>query len=264
MPKTLFVCSPVYNSREALREFLNELHETIPFLSLLGYEVRCVAINDASTDERTLEILRNPPHSYLEVVPRVENGGACEALLSALNFVAERCQPDDKMAWLDSDGEHRPMLLITLASLLDRGQADLAIAQIIWRENHMAEHDRKLQGGMGSLEAKAIFEDEHRWLQHCPGYWMVSTKFLVQHNIPGLLRLYLDFYERQAGERARWGEDMTFAALVHHLRGRVDDSTVTLSHTPAPNRSLEKILRQYKYALAHLFLYPEFFAELGD
>ncbi len=262
MRRKLFVAFPVYKTGAPLHDFLLELGATIPLLQKLGMEVKCIAVNDATPDRETLGILENPPIQGLEVINRSVNGGCCEALVSGLEYVANRSQTEDMVAWLDADGEHRPTQLIGLTSILERGAADLALSQIVWREGHMEEYDRLLQWGMGALEAKVIFGDERRWVQHCPGCWVVSAKYLVLNEAHRVLRNYLDFYHKKEGKRAQWGEDMTFVACVHHLGGRVDDSTITTSHMPAPNRPPTKVVSQYTHALAHLGYYGEFFGSM--
>lgn len=255
---TLFVCFPVYNTGGLLRKFLNELGNTIPFLEKLGVAVKCIAVDDKSTDIMTCMILKHSPIP-LEVIYREVNGGCCEGLSTALERVMEQCTERDFMSWLDADGEHPPMKLLGVLPVLQRKLADLALVQIVWQEDHMASYDRKLQDAMGTLEAMVIFGPDRQWRQHCPGCWVVTGEFLVDKGTPRLYRQYLNFYKSETGQLARWGEDMSFVACVHNLGGRVDDSTITVSHMVVPNRPPEKVVSQYTHAFTHLGLYERFF-----
>lgn len=253
------IAFPVYNTGELLRGFLMELRETIPFIEKLGVKVTCIAIDDASSGELTLDILRNPP-TPLEVIHHEQNGGCFQGLITALECACKICGPDDYVAWLDSDGEHKPMQLIGLLALVQRGVADLALSQIIWKEDMMSEYDRRLQDAVGLLEAQVILGPGHRWHQHCPGCWVVNAGLVPKST--ALLKGYADFYFANEAEHARWGEDMSYVACVGFLGGRVNSDSITLSHMLAPNRPMSKVVSQYEHALAHLRLYSKFFQEV--
>ncbi|MCI0542460.1 glycosyltransferase, partial [bacterium] len=247
---------PVYNTGVLFYNFLIELEKMFPVLEHLGVMPHCVAVDDASTDETTLRILNKPPIP-LVVVRRNENEGCCEGLFTALECVNKNSGGGDFMAWLDSDGEHKPSALVGVFMTVQSGIADLALSQIIFRESDMLEFDRRLQESMGALEARIILGPEHCWHQHCPGCWVVTAEYVRKG--AGLFRRYLDFYREIHGEIARWGEDMSWMKMVHALGGRINYQNITLSHMKTPNRPEAKVVSQYYHALQHLMGYEKFF-----
>jgi glycosyltransferase involved in cell wall biosynthesis len=255
---TVFVFFPVFNTGDLLRDFLEKLAETRDFLGKLNLNVHSFAVDDGSTCAYTRSILDGAP--TLNVLRHNTNEGCAVALKTALAHMESMSEPGDYMVWLDADGEHRPMQLTGLLPILMNKSADLALAQIIWQEHHMSEFDRKLQEGMGALEAEVIFGARRRWHQHCPGFWVVRAEFLRKTDVVKCYNDYLLAFKAEYGSLPRWGEDMTFAACVHTCGGIVNDDTITQSHMPAPNRPATKIVDQYYRALMHMRLYQTFFA----
>jgi hypothetical protein len=267
---TLYVAFPVFNpDPPEIKAFIEELEAVKELLGRLGYRLQCLAVDDASSEPLTKVLGLKRSTKFLSVLRQRQNQGCADGLRTALGEVSHRSQnANDLFAWLDSDGEHRPWHLLEMVLRLQRGQADGAVTQIVWREQHMKEFDRNLQLAFGAMEGYVIFgaDSGQRWLQHCPGYWLTRgpRHWSDDGNHPyQLYARYLDAYEQKYGERARWGEDMTMIRCIVAAGGVVDNSVVVQSHMVAPGRTLKKVLMQYTGALRHLVLYEEFFARIA-
>lgn len=258
----LYVCFPVYNEQAALRDFLVELKRVRRLIKRLDIEVKCIAIDDGSTDPVTLDILKEP-HLPLHVIVNDHNEGVCGALRTAIDHVVDYCSDRDYMAWLDADGEHKPIYLLNLLYDLWRRKHDMGVIQLVWHPEHMPKYDRDMQARLGRAESRAISKIGEgkplRWYQHSPGFWMVTTDLLVNQGVEDLYSQYLRYHAREEGIRARWGEDMTFIACVRYAGGVINDSTIVYSHMPAPNRAMGKVTIQSEQAMVHLALYRRFF-----
>lgn len=251
---TLFIAFPVYNTGSALGEFLKEADQVSPLLRKLGVDLQFIAVDDASDDADTIDILQSD--KKVSVIRHDQNRGCFASLMSAIKYVEKRCEIGDYMAWLDSDNEHRPMHLVSLLAVLQQDMADMAMLQLIFRPQYMQEFDREQQRTLGALEARVLLGNGHIWHQHCPGCWMVKCSYLARLDI--LLRAYKKFFQEQENVDLRWGEDMIFAAFVNYVGGRVNYDTMALSHKAAPNRTDEKIIAQYDQAIRHLRVFRQY------
>lgn len=254
---TIWITFPVYNTGRLLHDFLAELKTVSTILRSEYKSVILVAVDDGSTDSNTVDILKDSPDVH--VIRHDENKGVVAGLLTALQYVGAHCSPEDCMAWLDSDGEHDPLHLVHLVRMMKNKSVDMALAQLLFREEHMGEIDRKSQEFMGAVEGKLLLG--HYFFQHCPGCWIVRAEYIVSG--AENLKAYMDFYKKETGMAPRWGEDMTFLAIVKNLGGQINDDLCSASHMPAPNRSLEKIIDQLYHAVIHLRLYQGFFNSWG-
>lgn len=272
----LWVCFGVWNIGESLGKFLDEL-ETLwkeLFPSSYGIEeekflppnllnrnnVVPLAIDDGSTDERTLAILKE---RGVRTIHHPENRGTAQALLSAMRFLEENQEEvlmGDHMAWLNADGEHDPRYLVPLYKKVSEGEADLALGQLSYQGCHLSKLDELFNRFMGAIQGEVIFS-EGKWLLHnAPGCWVMRADILPL--IRPLYEEYLRFAEAEMGSSVRWGEVLMLLMVLKHFGLEIDSDSAFLSRKSAPSRPTQKILDQASTNILNLELLAQFFRKM--
>ena len=106
---------PAYNEEACIADTITELTRTCP-------SVDYVVINDGSSDS-TLAICRRNNFNYINLPV---NGGLSAAFRTGMRYAKDHGY--DAAVQFDSDGQHMPQFIPTMAEALERDHADIVIA----------------------------------------------------------------------------------------------------------------------------------------
>ena len=106
---------PAYNEEACIAGTITELTQTCP-------SVDYIVINDGSSDS-TLAICRRNNFNYINLPV---NGGLSAAFRTGMQYAKDHGY--DVAVQFDSDGQHMPQFIPTMAETLERDHADIVIA----------------------------------------------------------------------------------------------------------------------------------------
>jgi hypothetical protein len=179
---------------------------------------------------------------WLNICYAEKNIGLAKILIKAHKmFCMMGLDDEDVVVKLDSDNEHDPAKIPELVSKLDENFSG-AICQIEYSPEHLDVYDAPLNRSQGALQGKVIFGDETALKHNSPGFSAYKVKVLK--SIAESFQDYIDRYEKRFNSEFRWGGDIVIMFLAKSAGFEINLETTQKSIHKAPNRDLDKVVKQ--------------------
>ena len=102
--KKIFILIPIYNDWQSVSKLLNEINLNVKDLNL---EFSIIIVNDASSDQQSINSLNLENINSIKVLNMKENRGHARCIASGLKYIHEK-EEYDYIIPMDGDGEDRP------------------------------------------------------------------------------------------------------------------------------------------------------------
>lgn len=120
--KKLYAILPCYNEEENIGKLIEEWEKQKEKLGKTGYELKIIAINDASTDKTKEEILKQKQkNDNVELVEHEQNKGLCGGLNTAIHYFLKNGTKDDLLTLMDGDNTHNPKYIHEMLEKIKEG-----------------------------------------------------------------------------------------------------------------------------------------------
>ena len=100
----IIILVPIYNDWQSLSKLLEEINSNI---AGLGSQFSIIVINDASTDQQSINALNTENLQSIKIINMKENRGHARCIASGLKHIFEK-EEFDYVIPMDGDGEDRP------------------------------------------------------------------------------------------------------------------------------------------------------------
>ena len=100
----IIILVPIYNDWQSLSKLLEEINSNI---AGLGSQFSIIIINDASTDQQSINALNTENLQSIKIINMKENRGHARCIASGLKHIFEK-EEFDYVIPMDGDGEDRP------------------------------------------------------------------------------------------------------------------------------------------------------------
>ena len=102
--KKIIILIPVYNDWQSTSKLLEDINLNVKGLN---QEFSVIIVNDASTDEQSINSMNLENLSSIKIINMKENGGHARCIASGLKYIHEK-ERYDYIIPMDGDGEDRP------------------------------------------------------------------------------------------------------------------------------------------------------------
>ena len=102
--KKIFILIPIYNDWQSVSKLLNEINLNVKDLNL---EFSIIIVNDASSDQQSINSLNLENINSIKVLNMKDNRGHARCIASGLKYIHEK-EEYDYIIPMDGDGEDRP------------------------------------------------------------------------------------------------------------------------------------------------------------
>ena len=127
--KKIIILMPVYNDWESLIKVLDEVSSAIQ--NIKNYQFTCIIINDRSSAEKP-RIIKPKNFDSLKIINMKENRGHARCNAFGLRYINSN-EKYDYVIVMDSDGEDRPVEIISLINKINEEPAISVVAKRIKR-----------------------------------------------------------------------------------------------------------------------------------
>ena len=100
----IIILVPIYNDWQSVSKLLEEINSNI---SGLGSQFSIIVINDASTDQQSINALKTENLQSIKIINMKENRGHARCIATGLKHIFEK-EEFDYVIPMDGDGEDRP------------------------------------------------------------------------------------------------------------------------------------------------------------
>ena len=100
----IIILVPIYNDWQSLSKLLEEINSNI---AGLGSQFSIIIINDASTDQQSINALNTENLHSIKIINMKENRGHARCIATGLKYIFEK-EEFDYVIPMDGDGEDRP------------------------------------------------------------------------------------------------------------------------------------------------------------
>ena len=100
----IIILVPIYNDRQSVSKLLEEINSNI---AGLGSQFSIIIINDASTDQQSINALNTENLQSVKIINMKENRGHARCIATGLKHIFEK-EEFDYVIPMDGDGEDRP------------------------------------------------------------------------------------------------------------------------------------------------------------
>lgn len=120
--KKLYAILPCYNEEENIGKLIEEWEKQKEKLKKTGYELKIIAINDASTDKTKEEIIKEKQkHDNVELIEHEQNEGLCGGINTAIQYFMKNGTKDDLLTLMDGDNTHNPKYVHEMLEKIKQG-----------------------------------------------------------------------------------------------------------------------------------------------
>ena len=102
--KKFFILAPIYNDWQSISKLLEEINLNVKDLN---QEFSLIIVNDASTEEQSINPSNLENINSIKVLNMKENRGHARCIASGLKYIHEK-EEYDYIIPMDGDGEDRP------------------------------------------------------------------------------------------------------------------------------------------------------------